>query len=132
MTEDSILRAIVEEEDKYNISEIRLDQLNSVLFSPAEGGISSEFSVEDPHYGIDIALPENSPIYSVSAGRVIFSEWTALNELIPLRDDRRLKNQKIEEIQRDLITAQTELGKTRSQNELLTPFAAKNIELHSK
>ena len=76
-TEDSILRAIVQEEDKYNPTNINTDKLSTVLFSPAKGGISSEFSLQEKHYGIDITLPENSPIYSVSAGRVIFSEWTA-------------------------------------------------------
>ena len=75
-TEDSILRAIVQEEDKYNPTNINADKLSTVLFSPAKGGISSEFSLQEKHYGIDITLPENSPVYSVSAGRVIFSEWT--------------------------------------------------------
>ena len=75
-TEDSILRAIVQEEDKYNPTNINADKLSAVLFSPAKGGISSEFSLQEKHYGIDITLPENSPIYSVSEGRVIFSEWT--------------------------------------------------------
>ncbi len=75
-TEDSILRAFVQEEDKYNPTNINSDKLSTVLFSPAKGGISSEFSLQEKHYGIDITLPENSPIYSVSEGRVIFSEWT--------------------------------------------------------
>ena len=76
-TEDSILRSIVEEEDKYNLTNINVEKLTSVLFSPAKGGISSEFNLKEKHYGIDITLPENSPIYSVSDGRVIFSEWTS-------------------------------------------------------
>jgi len=76
-TEDSILRAIVEEEDKYNLIDINTEKLSAVLFSPAKGGISSEFNLQDKHYGIDITLPVNSPIYSISDGRVIFSEWTA-------------------------------------------------------
>jgi len=76
-TEDSILRSIVEEEDKYNLTNINVEKLTSVLFSPAKGGISSEFNLKNKHYGIDITLPENSPIYSVSDGRVIFLEWTA-------------------------------------------------------
>jgi len=76
-TEDSILRAIVEEEDKYNLIDINAEKLSAVLFSPAKGGISSEFNLQDKHYGIDITMPVNSPIYSISDGRVIFSEWTA-------------------------------------------------------
>ena len=75
--EDSILRAIVEEEDKYNLTNINGDQLSAVLFNPANGGISSEFSLQEKHFGVDITLPENSAVYSVSDGRVLFSEWTS-------------------------------------------------------
>ena len=75
--EDSILRAIVEEEAKYNPTNITLDQLSAVLFNPANGGISSEFSLQEKHFGVDITLPENSAVYSVSDGRVLFAEWTS-------------------------------------------------------
>ena len=75
--EDSILRAIVEEEDKYNPTNINIDQLSVVLFKPANGGISSEFSLQEKHFGIDITLPENTAVSSVSDGRVLFAEWTS-------------------------------------------------------
>jgi len=75
--EDSILRAIVEEEDKYNLTNINVDKLSAVLFNPANGGISSEFSLQEKHFGVDITLPENSAVYSVSDGRVLFAEWTS-------------------------------------------------------
>ena len=75
--EDSILRAIVEEEDKYNPTNINIDQLSVVLFKPANGGISSEFSLQEKHFGVDITLPENSAVSSVSDGRVLFAEWTS-------------------------------------------------------
>ena len=75
--EDSILRAIVEEEDKYNPTNININQLSVVLFKPANGGISSEFSLQEKHFGVDIALPENSAVSSVSEGRVLFAEWTS-------------------------------------------------------
>ena len=76
-TEDSILRVIVEEEDKYNAFDIQGERFTSVLFPPVKGGLSSEFDEENKHYGVDIIMPENSPVHSISEGVVVFSEWTS-------------------------------------------------------
>tara|TARA_B100001057_G_scaffold261107_1_gene261305 strand:- start:5819 stop:6676 length:858 start_codon:yes stop_codon:yes gene_type:complete len=75
--EDSILRAIVEEEDKYNAFDIQGERFTSVLFPPVKGGLSSQFDEESSHYGVDIVMPENSPVHSISEGVVVFSEWTS-------------------------------------------------------
>jgi len=75
--EDSILRAIVAEEDKYNIISDNDDTPLFVLFTPAKGIVSEKFSLEKKHFAVDIALKENAPIKSVAEGTVIFSEWTA-------------------------------------------------------
>ena len=74
---DSILRKIVDEEDKYNIDQNFL--LNSKVFlnSPAKGPISQGFNIKEEHFAVDIVLKENYPIKSIADGTVIFSEWTA-------------------------------------------------------
>ena len=75
--EDSLLRALVEEEDKYNAFDIQGERFTTVLFPPVKGGLSSAFDLNSKHYGVDIVMPENSPVHSISEGIVVFSEWTS-------------------------------------------------------
>ena len=75
--EDSLLRALVEEEDKYNAFEITGKRFTKVLFPPVKGGISSFFDIESKHYGVDIVMPLNSPVHSISEGIIVFAEWTS-------------------------------------------------------
>ncbi len=74
--EDSILRKLVEREDKFNVIESEFSPLNISLESPVSGFISEKFSITDKHYGIDIILKEETPVKSVADGIVILSEWT--------------------------------------------------------
>lgn len=74
---DSLLRAQVAEEDKYNILPTATDNLDFSLFPPVKGTISETFNMEDGHYAVDIVVPKNAPVKSVADGRVIFAEWTA-------------------------------------------------------
>ena len=74
--EDSILRKLVEREDKFNVIESEFSPLNISLESPVSGFISEKFSITDKHYGIDIVLKEETPVKSVADGIVILSEWT--------------------------------------------------------
>ena len=75
--EGSLLRALVEEEDKYNAFDIQGERFTTVLFPPVKGGLSSAFDLNSKHYGVDIVMPENSPVHSISEGIVVFSEWTS-------------------------------------------------------
>ena len=75
--EDSLLRAQVALEDKYNLFERNINNSGQVLFSPLSGTISQEFDTENEHFAVDIVAPTDSPIKAVANGTVIFAEWTA-------------------------------------------------------
>jgi murein DD-endopeptidase MepM/ murein hydrolase activator NlpD len=76
--EDSLLRVLVSQQDKYN-PDLKSSNINleTLLLPPALGPISQEFNPEEGHYAVDIVLEENTPIKAISDGRVIFAEWTA-------------------------------------------------------
>lgn len=74
--EDSILRAEVALEDKYNLFEANKEGEGLVLFSPVSGTISQEYDTKNKHYAVDIVALKDTPVKAVAAGTVIFSEWT--------------------------------------------------------
>lgn len=76
--EDSLLRAFVSQQDKYNpdLSSSNLT-LETLLLPPAIGPISQGFNTEESHFAVDIVLEANTPIKSIADGRVVFAEWTA-------------------------------------------------------
>ena len=74
--EDSILRNIVEVEDRFNIIERDEKPITPNLVRPANGLISDGFDYGKQHYGVDIVLKEKTPIKAVYDGIVLFSEWT--------------------------------------------------------
>ena len=74
--EDSILRKVVEREDKFNVIESETQTLNLEMSPPVRGIIIESFDVSIKHYGIDIVLKEQTPIKAVADGIVLLSEWT--------------------------------------------------------
>lgn len=76
--EDSILRAEVALEDKYNLFESSARGAEITLFPPLQGEISQGYDVEQKHYAVDVTAPTDTPpVKAVANGTVIFSEWTA-------------------------------------------------------
>jgi murein DD-endopeptidase MepM/ murein hydrolase activator NlpD len=70
--EDSILRAQVALEDKYNLFERFATGESLVLFSPVSGIISQGYDADKKHFAVDIVTEKDAAV-----GTVIFAEWTA-------------------------------------------------------
>ncbi len=75
--EDSLLRAEVALEDKYNLFERNSYNTDLVLFPPLSGTLSETYNREKKHFAVDVVAPKDTPIKSVANGIVIFAEWTA-------------------------------------------------------
>lgn len=74
--QDSLLRAAVAQEDKFNILESASSVVSFVLFPPVTGVISQPYDVSQKHFAVDVAVSEKAPIKAVADGTVIFAEWT--------------------------------------------------------
>ena len=75
--EDSLLRIVVESEDKGTIqinTQINNDLL--VFFPPIQGVLTDGFNPKTKHFGIDIVAKEKTRISTVLEGSVIISHWT--------------------------------------------------------
>ena len=82
-SEDEIaLRTDFDKETRYNIgpskgnsgSESSIRTIN--FFTPVKGTITSKFSVNDKHYGIDISASKDEPVKAALDGTVIFADFT--------------------------------------------------------
>tara|TARA_B100000767_G_scaffold238655_1_gene233509 strand:- start:85 stop:939 length:855 start_codon:yes stop_codon:yes gene_type:complete len=76
--EDSLLRVVVEGEDKSSIT-FNKEKNNEFLmfFTPLNGIITDKFNVKQKHFGIDIVAKEKSRIAAALEGTVIASNWTS-------------------------------------------------------
>ena len=86
--EDSLLRAFVSQQDKYNPVIKDKVEANAFLFPPALGPISQPFDLQESHFAVDIVVEENSPIKAIADGTVIFSEWTAETGFVIILEHR--------------------------------------------
>jgi murein DD-endopeptidase MepM/ murein hydrolase activator NlpD len=76
--EDSIMRLMVEEEDRFNLARSSTDQLKLfAFFPPLKGIVTNGFNLQGDHLGVDIVAPENTPVKTCLAGTVIFAGWTS-------------------------------------------------------
>ena len=74
--EDSLFRAKVESEDRYNILPNQVEKHSMVFFEPVTGTVTGKFNADEHHYGVDIAVPKDTPVKAVEDGTVIFAEWS--------------------------------------------------------
>lgn len=78
---DSLLRVYVESEDQFNLNAAEegitnVGIRNFTFFAPVNGTVTSDFDMEQNHFGIDVVAPENEAIKSCLNGTVVFAEWT--------------------------------------------------------
>jgi len=76
--EDSLLRAVVEAEERGSIliNQTKSNDLN-VFFSPINGMIIDGFNAKSKHFGVDLVAKEKTRISTVLEGTVLFSHWTS-------------------------------------------------------
>ena len=74
--QDSILRAEVAQEDRFNLFETAGTESNFTLFPPVTGVITQGYNPPENHFAVDIGVPEKTPVKAVSGGTVILAEWT--------------------------------------------------------
>ena len=83
-SQDSLLRAMVEEEERFNIQNIQFGAPRSIemsirdifFFAPLKGEITAGFDSKEKHFAVDVVAKENEPIKACLDGTVIFSSWT--------------------------------------------------------
>lgn len=90
--EDSILRAMVEKEDQYNISSKSQNKFqNLLLFKPTDGKILQKYDYGKNQLGITISGKKDDIIKSVMEGTVILATWTPDDEyVIAIQHDQEL------------------------------------------
>lgn len=80
--EDSALRAIIEQQDKFDLefSSGATAGSNSIssffFFTPVKGIVISRFEPVEKHYGIDVVAAKNEAIKTTLDGTVVLSAWT--------------------------------------------------------
>jgi len=79
--EDSILRASIESEEKYNLFSTAGSTPGNIssfiFFSPLKGTLTNRFNIRKEHYGVDVVAPKNEAVKATLDGTVIFAEWTS-------------------------------------------------------
>ncbi|MFC4633762.1 M23 family metallopeptidase [Dokdonia ponticola] len=75
--EDSLLRATVEAQDKYNLFETATRSADFALFPPVKGMITAGFDSDSKHYAVDVVTEKDEPVKAAADGTVIFASWTA-------------------------------------------------------
>ncbi|TAI47550.1 M23 family metallopeptidase [Flagellimonas allohymeniacidonis] len=124
--EDLLLREEVELEDKYNLFERNIENVETLLFSPISGTISQKFDARIKHYAIDIVAPKQTPVKSIANGTVVFAEWTSQTGyviIIEHQDDLTSvykHNGSLSKSQGDLVRAGEVIAEVGNTGELTT------------
>lgn len=117
--DDSLLRATVLQEEQFNLTEKHhnIEQIEGLhFFPPLKGVITEEYNIAIEHPYLDIAAAENSPVYSVLDGTVIYAGWDdESGYVIQVQHENNLisiykHNSKLLKKTRDKVTAGTPIS----------------------
>lgn len=76
--EELKLRQDVEEIEKFNtFNSAKSSSTKMIFFSPISGDLSTIFSQDKRHFGVDVVAREGEPVKAVGDGTVVFSEWSS-------------------------------------------------------
>ena len=109
--EDSLLRRVVEQEEKYSFINDSNSDENFLFFSPVSGYISQEFDSSKKHFAIDVVANGNDPVRSVADGVVIFSEWSSDTGYVIIIEHKQgylsvyKHNESLNKVQGDIVKA---------------------------
>ena len=124
--EDSVLRAAVALEDKYNLFERSSGSNGLVLFSPVGGTLSQTYDPEKKHYAVDVVAPRETPVKAVANGTVIFAEWTADTGYVIILEHKDglvsayKHNGSLNKVQGDIVQAGEVIASVGNTGELTT------------
>ena len=74
--QDSVLRAYVDNQDKFNLTRNQLLIDSKRYYLPVKGIVTDGFDVERNHFAIDVSVDIGTPVKAILAGTVLFSEWS--------------------------------------------------------
>ena len=123
---DSILRAKVSNEDKYNLFDTATTVTDFVFFPPVNGSISSGFDVNEKHFAVDIVIPKNTPVKATADGRVLFASWTSDASYVIIIDHGEelisvyKHNSSLTKVQGDFVKSREVIAISGSSGELST------------
>ena len=93
---DSILRTLIEEEEKRTLAAIsgndRDNNLKKMMFfMPAKGTLVAKFDVSTRHFGIDIATKGDEPVLATLPGTVVSASWNVeTGNVIQIQHDNNI------------------------------------------
>ena len=93
---DSILRSLIEEEEKRTLAAIsgndRENNLKKLMFfMPAKGTLVAGFDVSARHFGIDIATKGDEPVLATLPGTVVSASWNVeTGNVIQIQHDNNI------------------------------------------
>jgi murein DD-endopeptidase MepM/ murein hydrolase activator NlpD len=126
--EDSVLRNIVNQEDKYNVNSYNTSNENLIFFPPVSGYISQKFNPAIKHFAIDVVAKENEPVRSVADGVVIFSEWSSDTGHVIILEHKQgylsvyKHNESLNNVQGDIVQAGDIIGTVGNTGEYSTGY----------